>query len=259
MALMSIGGKGSKSLRGSNMMSPQQVRKSLQMQGSVRNGGIFEPGWADTPRTPATYRQPAPRAVSSAGSFSGWGGTQNFGGGGNISMPAITFPKFQMPKFNIPTYKPPKAPAIKRLTYNQLLARISSDPGYLQEKAGFQQTLADALSAINAQEGLVKTDLDASMQKLNRAEGFSVTDLMEEMAGGGALRSSVTSDREGRLRSNFQEQRGDYQRAANQTLSGLAGQRSAARNQTAQNAATAKQNAIQRYLATRVNPTEVVY
>jgi hypothetical protein len=233
------------------MMSPELVRQSLQQQGRVSNGGIFEPGHADAPTPSSAFV----RQVG-GGSFGGGGGT--FGGGG-VSMPSINFPAFQMPEIRIPTYTPPTPPPVTRLTYEQLLARIQNDPGYLQEKAGINQTRADALSALTAQEGLVRTDLDASLQKLGRAEDSGVESLMEEMAGSGALRSSITPDREGRLRAGYQEQRGDYQRAANQTLSGLMGQRSSVTNQSEQNATTARQNAINRYLSTRVNPTEVIY
>lgn len=252
-ANMVVGRTGTTAPWNQGRSGPSYQTSTRGNQGPV-NDSPWGPGgpWNNRPvQRPASGAQQASFTMPGGGGFGGGG----FGGGSfNFTPPA-----FQMPSINIPAYKPPKPPKVKKLTFKQLESLIKQDPGYIESLATEKRNYDEAMSEVNAvkarqelyqTEDTRRLELDAS-NALRSAQG-------EVTAGTGGLGGEVLRAR-ARQEAASQRAQSDMEREYADIFAQLNSQSSQLGRQYETNKATAKQNAINRYLNTRVQPTEIVY
>lgn len=229
---------------------------------SMRNRGPVE----DSPWRPGGPRENesvrgggTTRTVPTGGTSPVFGGSGGgaFGGGGF----SFTMPAFEMPSINIPTYQPPKPPKVKKLTFKQLNSLIKSDPGLLEEKAGIREDFQNARSQLNAARKRNELGEVEDLRRLDLAEAAARRDITGQLSSMGAGAGIGTGAATWRAQNSasFQRQESDLERQYEELFADIESQLASAKTQKERNLATAKQNAINRYLSTRTQPTEIVY
>lgn len=189
------------------------------------------------------------------------GGTPGPVGGGNFGGSGFSFtpPAFQMPEINIPAFSTPKAPKVKRIGINKLRSLVKTDPTFIEEMAALREGKESNLLALNAEIALQNTRQVEDARRLAEDSSSALRSVLGQTNAGNSGMGMEAIRARMRAEAMAQRAESDLERQYADMFAGLNLEKSNVKNNFQRNKATAKQNAINRYLSSRVTPTEVVY
>ena len=212
-----------------------RVPSPYTMRGGVVIGRSSPPasGWM------ATNIRTTPGRNNNRGSSNSYGGSS---GGSSSYRPS-------------PPPSPPPPPQPRRLSYQQLLSMVNGDPGLAAELASYGRFRNLARSQATANKGLLDTEYTGELDALTRSTEETRRLAEEEAAAAGRIRSNPYARRLGNINSQFEENRGRLSRSRTAGRTAIDQSLQTALEQYGLNENTARQNAINRLLASRSDIT----
>jgi len=171
----------------------------------------------------------------------------------------FSFPAYEQAAIQIPEFSTPSLPPLKRISYNDLLAQVETDPILAAEIADIDKAERNALADIAAQESLQTGKANRSKSKLDRQEEISRQQNFLDVASRGLAHSSIMTGRLGDVTEEYGIKRNDITEALNEFLQQLEVNRNTVRSTATTSRSNAKQNAVNRRIGARANVEEVVY